>query len=110
MKNMSILYGIAILAVVGILVCCVSYTGGTASTDTSQQSVNTEKQKQALKRKSCACCDEKQKLVKKMMYEWLNEKPQENPSNKEVSATDAAPERTDIVRYTQEKGSLANEF
>ena len=98
MKNMSILYGIAIIAVVGILVYCVSYTSGTASTDTPQQLVNTAKQKQALKKKSCACCDKKKTRMHKMMRQWLNEKPQENLSNKEVSVTVADPERTQIVR------------
>ena len=95
---MSILCGIAILAIVGILVYCVSYTSGTVQVDTPQQSAYTAKSKQALKKKSCACCDEKQKRVKKMMREWLNEKPQENSSNKEISVTGAEPERTDIVR------------
>ena len=98
MKNMSILYGIAIIAVVGILVCCVSYTSGTASTDTPQQLANTARSKQALQKKSCACCDEKQKRMEKMMREWLNEKPQENSSNKAVSATVAENERAQIVR------------
>ncbi len=98
MKNMSILYGIAILAVVGILVYCVSYTSGTVQVDTPQQSAYTAKSKQALKKKSCACCDEKQKRTREMMRQWLNEKPQENLSNKEVSATDADPERAQIVR------------
>ena len=98
MKNMSILYSIAIIAVVGILVCCVSYTSGTAPMDTPQQTVYTAKFKQALKRKSCACCDEKQKRMREMMRQWLNEKPQANPSNKEVSATGADLERTQIVR------------
>ncbi len=98
MKNMHILYGIAILAVVGILVCGVSSTIDTAPMDTPQQLVNTTKQKQALKKKSCACCDEKGKRMSKMMRQWLNEKPQENLSNKEISVTVADPERTQIVR------------
>ncbi len=98
MKNMYILYSIAIFAIVGVLVCCVSYTSGTASTDTPQQLVNTAKPKQALKKKSCACCDDKQKRMREMIRQWLNEKPQENPSNKAVSATGAEPERAQIVR------------
>ncbi len=32
------------------------------------------------------------------MCEWLNEKPQENPPNKEVSATVAETEHAQIVR------------
>ena len=98
MKNMYILYSIAIFAIVGILVCCVSYTSGTASTDTPQQPVYTAKSKQALKKKPCACCDEKQKRMREMMRQWLGEKPQENLSNKEVSATVADPERAQTVR------------
>lgn len=97
MKNIYILYSIAIIAVVGILVYCVSYTGGTVQVDTPQQSGYTAKSKQALKKKSCACCDDK-KRMEKMMRQWLNEKPQENPSNKAVSATVAETERTQIVR------------
>jgi hypothetical protein len=31
--------------------------------------------------------------MEKMMRQWLNEKPQEAPSNKEVSVTDADSER-----------------
>ena len=98
MKNMYILSSIAIIAVVGILVCCVSYTSGTAETDTPQQLANTAKSKQALKKKSCACCDEKQKRTREMMRQWLNEKPQENPSNKEVSSKGAETEQAQIVR------------
>ncbi|MCE2401702.1 hypothetical protein J4G08_12565 [Candidatus Poribacteria bacterium] len=99
MKNINILYGIAILAVIGILVYCVSYTNGTARVDTPQQSAAyTAKSKQALKKKSCACCDKKKTRMHKMMRQWLNEKPQENLSNKEVSVTVADPERTQIVR------------
>lgn len=97
MKNMYILAGITILAVVGILVCSVSYTRGTALMDTSLQAAPVTS-KQALKKKSCPCCDEKQKRTRKMMRDWLHEKPQENPSNKEVSATAADPERAQIVR------------
>ena len=97
MKNMYILSSIAIIAVVGILVCSVSYTSGTALMDTSVQA-STSTSKQALKKKSCPCCDEKQKRMREMMREWLNEKPQENPSNKAVSATGADPEQTQIVR------------
>ena len=93
MKNMYILSGIAIIAVVGILVCCVTYTRGTALMDTSGHA-STATSKQALKKKSCPCCDEKQKRTRKMMRQWLNEKPQENPSNKKVSATAADPEQT----------------
>jgi hypothetical protein len=93
MKNMYLLYGIAIIAVVGIFVCSVRFTSGTSPMDTPQQSAYTAKSKQALKKKSCACCDEKQKRMGRMVREWINEKPQENSSNKEVSATDAAPER-----------------
>jgi hypothetical protein len=97
MKKMHILYGIVILAVVGILVYCASYTSGTVQVDTPQQSTYTAKSKQPLKKKSCACCDDK-KRMREMMRQWLNEKPQENPSNKEVSATVADPERAQIVR------------
>ena len=95
---MSVLYSIAIIAFVGIIVCCVSYTSDTVSTDSPQQSTHTAKPKQALKKKICAGCDEKQERLKKMMREWLNEKPQEKPSNKEVSAPVADPELTQIVR------------
>ncbi|MDE0484023.1 MAG: hypothetical protein OXI67_15705 [Candidatus Poribacteria bacterium] len=91
MKNISTLYSIAIIAVVGIFVCFISYTSGTAPTDTPQQSTYTVKSKQALKKKSCACCDEKQKSTREMMRQWLNEEAQENSSNKEVSATVADP-------------------
>lgn len=98
MKNVYVLYGIAIIATVGILVCCVRYTNGKAPMDTPQQSAYTAKSKQALKKRSCACCDDKQKRMQKMMREWLNEKPQENLSNKEVSANVADPERSQIVR------------
>ena len=97
MKNMYILSSIAILAVVGILVCCVSYTRGTAAIDTSGQT-STVTSKQALKKKSCPCCDEKQKRTRQMMRHWLNEKSQENSSNKKVSATAADPEQTQSVR------------
>ena len=93
MKNMYLLYGIAIIAVVGIFVCSISSSIVPTLMDTPQQSAYTSKSKQALKKKACACCDEKQKRMREMMREWLNEKPQENSSNKEVSATDAAPER-----------------
>ena len=48
MKNMSILYSIAIIAVVGILVCSVSYTSGTAPMDTPQRLANTDNPKQML--------------------------------------------------------------
>ena len=87
MKNMHILYGITILAVIGILTCFIGY-----ATDTPQQSAYTTKSNQALKKKPCPCCDEKQKRMEKMMREWLNEKPQEAPLNKEVSATVSEPE------------------
>jgi hypothetical protein len=93
MKNMHILYGIVVIAVVGIFVCSISSSIVPTLMDTPQQSAYTSKSKQALKKKACACCDEKQKRMREMMREWLNEKPQENSSNKEVSATDAAPER-----------------
>jgi hypothetical protein len=98
MKNMYLLYGIAIIAVVGIFVCSVRFTSGTSSMDTPQQSAYTSKSKQALKKKSYACCDEKQKRMREMMRQWLNEKPQENPSNKEISATDAETKRAQIAR------------
>ena len=49
MKNMSVLYSIAIIAFVGIIVCCVSYTSDTVSTDSPQQSTHTAKPKQAVK-------------------------------------------------------------
>ena len=98
MKNMYLLYGIAIIAVVGIFVCSVRFTSGTSPMDTPQQSAYTAKSKQALKKKSCACCDEKQKRMGRMVREWINEKPQENSSNKEVSATVAENERAQIVR------------
>ena len=98
MKNMYTLYSIAIIAVVGILVCCVIYTSGTASMDTPQHSTYTPKSKQALKKKTCACCDEEQKRMVRMVREWINEKPQENSSNKAVSATVAENERAQIVR------------
>ncbi len=98
MKNMYILYSIAIFAIVGILVCSVSYTSGTAPMDTHQNQVYTAKSKQTLKKEACACCEEKQKSMREMMRQWLNEKPQEKPSNKEVSATVAGPERTQTVR------------
>ena len=77
MKNMYLLYGITILAVVGIFVCSVRFTSGTSPMDTPQQSAYTAKSKKALKKKSCACCDEKGKHMSKMMREWLNEKSQE---------------------------------
>ena len=51
MKNMYLLYGIAIIAVVGIFVCSVRYTSGTSPMDTPQQSAYTVKSKQALKKK-----------------------------------------------------------
>ncbi len=92
MKNTSILYGIAVFAVVGILVCSVSSSIVPALMDTPQQSTYTAKSKQALKEKPCACCDEKAKLTSKMMREWLNEKSQKDSSNKELSATGAEPE------------------
>lgn len=98
MKNMYILSSITIFAFVGILVCSVSYTSDTPPMDTSQQSANTVKPKQALKKKSCPCCDEKQKRTRKMMREWIHEKPQVNPSNKEFSATDAETDRAQFVR------------
>ncbi len=92
MKNMYILYSIAIFAIVGVLVCCVSYTSGTASTDTPQRLANTDKPK-TLKKKPCACCDEKQERMREMMRQWINEKPQKKSLNKEVSVTIANPER-----------------
>jgi hypothetical protein len=75
MKNTYILYGIALLAIVGILVCFVGY-----AIDTPQQPAsNMVPPTQAVKKKSCACCDEKQKRMDQMMRQWLNEKPQEKP-------------------------------
>ena len=56
MKNMSILYGIAIIAVIGIVVCSVSSSIVPAPMDTPQQSAYTVKSKQALKKTSCASC------------------------------------------------------
>ena len=93
MKNTSFLYGIVVIAVVGIFVCSISSSIVPTLMDTPQQSAYTSKSKQALKKKACACCDEKEKQMSKMMREWLNKKSQGKPSNKEVSATDAAPER-----------------
>lgn len=98
MKNMSILYGIAIIAVIGIVVCSVSSSIVPALMDTPQKSAYRVKFKQALNKKPCACCDKKQKRVNQMMHQWFNDKPKEFSSNKELSATGAETERTNIVR------------
>ena len=89
---MYILYGIAIISVVGILCLCISYTDGTVPIDTPQQKTYSANPKRTLKKKSCVCCDDKQKRMHEMMREWLNEKPQANLSNKVLSATGADPE------------------
>lgn len=61
MKNMSLLYGIAIIAVIGIIVCSVSSSIVPALMDIPQQSAYTVKSKQASKKTSCTACDEKEK-------------------------------------------------
>lgn len=80
MKNTSVLYGIAILAVVCILACFVGYATDNTSPDMFKQPASQMANRaQAVKRKSCACCDEKQERMNEMLREWINEKPQENP-------------------------------
>lgn len=80
MKNTSVLYGIAILTVVCIVACFVGYATDNTSPDMFKQPASQmTKRTQAVKKKSCACCDEKQKRVNEMVREWINEKPQENP-------------------------------
>ena len=86
MKNMSILYGIAIIAVIGIVVCSVSSSIVPVLMDSPQQSAYKVKSQQAFKKTSCASCDEKDKRMRERMRQWLNEKSQENPSNKKMSA------------------------
>lgn len=97
MKNMSILYGIAIIAVIGIVVCSVSSSIVPALMDTPQQSAyTTVTSTQAIT--SCASCDEKDKRMREMMRQWLNEKAQEHPSNKKMSVKGSDTEQTQVVR------------
>ncbi len=98
MRSTSILYGIVVIVVVGMLLYSFSPSLVPALMNTPQKSAYTVKSKQALKKKPCACCDKKQKRINQMMHQWLNEKPEEVSSNKELSVTSAETERTDIVR------------
>lgn len=80
MKNISVLYGIAIFAIFCILACFVGYATDNTSPDTFKQPVSQMANRtQAVKKKSCVCCDEKQERVNEMLREWINEKSQENP-------------------------------
>lgn len=92
MKTMFVFFGLAIIVVVGILLQDFSFTTGTVSIDTSQQSVYMAKFKRSVKKKSCACCDKKPNRINRMMHQWFSEKPKENVSDKEYSAIVAEPD------------------
>ena len=80
MKNTSVLYSIAILAIVCIVACFVGYaTDNTSLNMFKRPASQMTNRTQSVKKKSCACCDEKQERVNEMLREWINEKPQENP-------------------------------
>lgn len=82
MKKTYSLYGLAILAVVGILTCFLGYAiDPPPATLYTQTDTSIANPKRAIKKDPCPCCDEKQKRMNKMMREWLNEEQQENSSN-----------------------------
>ena len=73
------LYSVALLAVILLLACLITYATDTTRMMHTPQQEHTVKTRETVKKKNCACCDDKQKRRQEMLRHWLNENAQKEP-------------------------------
>ncbi len=73
MKDNFFVYGVGILAIVGVLVCFIGYATNTASMYTPKQT--TAITTTAGKKKNCKCCSKRLERVKKANKDLLERNP-----------------------------------
>lgn len=86
MKDTHWLYGIGVLAVLGILACFIGYATDTLPMSTPRQQAPVVTASPAVKPKACGCCAERMERLRKTMQRAREQKrAAQKPEPAEVS-------------------------